>query len=81
MRGQATLRHAGILVKDLDEAAIIYQALGFKPISREKLEVIKMADEDGKLIELVQGENWHPHIAVNWYSDGQGNYIEVVEGE
>ena len=36
-----------------------------------------MEDEAGNVIELVQG-NWHPHIAVNWYSDPDGNYVEVV---
>lgn len=29
------------------------------------------------MIELVQG-NWHPHIAVNWFEDLDGNYVEVV---
>lgn len=79
MQGKATLRHAGILVPDLDEAMELYTALGFKFLTREKLEVVKMQDEKGELIELVQGENWHPHIAVNWYEDQGGNYIEVVE--
>jgi len=36
-----------------------------------------MEDEAGNVIELVQG-NWHPHIAVTWYSDPDGNYVEVV---
>ena len=79
MQGKATLRHAGILVEDLDKAMDLYEAMGFKAFAREKLEVIKMADEHNNIIELVKGENWHPHIAVNWYSDSQGNYIEVVE--
>lgn len=39
--------------------------------------MLKMADPTGKVIELVQG-NWHPHIAVNWYDDGQGNRVECV---
>jgi catechol 2,3-dioxygenase-like lactoylglutathione lyase family enzyme len=36
-----------------------------------------MTDPEGQTIELVQG-NWSPHIAVNWYSDDDGNLIEVV---
>ena len=75
MRGK--LRHAGVLVKSLEESEPIYRAIGFLPIRREKLEVLKMEDEAGNVIELVQG-NWHPHIAVNWYSDPDGNYVEVV---
>ena len=74
-----TLRHAGILVKDLNEAVKTYVALGFRQfISRETLTVVKLADHEGNVIELVQG-NWKPHIAVNWYEDQDGNLIEVVE--
>jgi hypothetical protein len=29
-------------------------------------------------MELVQGR-WHPHLAVEWYEDDSGNYIEVVK--
>ena len=74
----ATLRHVGILVKDLEKAKQMYLSLGFREIERERLEVIKMCDVSGNTIELVKG-NWKPHVAVNWYSDGQGNLIEVVE--
>lgn len=74
---KGTLRHAGILVKSLDVSEPIYRSLGFRTISREKLEVLKMEDEKGNMIELVQG-NWHPHIAVNWAEDTDGNYIEFV---
>lgn len=73
-----SLRHTGILVKDLDKAKKTYGSLGFQEVSREKLEVLKMTDLKGNMIELVQG-NWPPHLAVNWYDDGQGNLIEVVE--
>ncbi len=76
MRG--TLRHAGILVKDLEESMAIYEQAGFKKVEVEMLTVVKMADKNGAMIELVQG-NWHPHIAVNWYEDPDGNYIETVE--
>lgn len=76
----ATLRHAGVLVKDLELARSIYEELGFRPISEiETLRVLKMADKNGAVIELVQG-NWHPHLAVNWYEDPDGNYIEFVKG-
>lgn len=75
---KGTLRHVGILVKSLEESEPVYRALGFLPISREKLEVLKMEDLQGNVIELVQG-NWHPHIAVNWYADPDQNYVEVVK--
>ena len=71
---KGTFRHTGILVKSLKEAEPIYRALGFLPISHEKLEVLKMEDERGNVIELVQGK-WKPHIAVNWYADPDGNLV------
>lgn len=37
-----------------------------------------MTDTAGNTVELVQG-NWHPHIAVNWYADDDGNYVEIVK--
>ena len=77
MEERPKLRHAGILVRDLDESEKIYRFLGFQPISREKLEVLKMGDPAGRIIELVQG-NWHHHIAVNWYETPDGNYVEMV---
>lgn len=53
--------------------------MGFTPIEPvETLRVQKMRDKQGNVIELVQG-NWHPHIAVNWYEDSDGNYIECVK--
>ena len=73
-----TLRHAGILVKDLEESMAVYEQAGFSKVEVETLTVVKMADKNGAMIELVQG-NWHPHIAVNWYEDLDGNYIETVE--
>ena len=74
-----TLKHAGVLVKNLEEAAKIYQTRGFHPVEPiETLRVLNMADANGAMIELVEG-NWHPHIAVNWYDDGDGNYIETVK--
>ena len=73
-----TLRHAGILVQDLEKSIPIYEAAGFKKVEIEHLTVVKMADKNGAMIELVQG-NWHPHICVNWYEDDNGNYIETVE--
>ena len=75
--GYATLRHSGLLVRDLKRAVKLYRSLGFKPVSREVLKVVKMIDRKGQTVELVQG-NWHEHIAVDWYEDGEGNYIETV---
>ena len=73
-----TLRHAGILVKNLEEAIKTYQILGFTPLEPiETLRVMKMTDSTGATIELVEGR-WHPHLAINWYADDDGNYIEVV---
>jgi len=46
-------------------------------VARERLSVVKMVDGKGQMIELVKG-NWHPHIAVNWHEDQDGNYVEVV---
>lgn len=56
-----------------------YELMGFRQIAQiEALRVLKMADSEGRVIELVQG-NWHPHIAVNWLEDADGNYIEIVK--
>ncbi len=74
-----TLRHVGIQVKDLGESIKQYKALGFNQCApRETLQVVKMKDREGNMIELIQG-NWSNHIAVNWYADRDGNLIEVVE--
>ena len=74
----ATLRHAGILVKDLEASIKMWEAIGFKTLEVEMLTVCKMTDKNGAMIELVQG-NWHDHIAVNWYETPEGFYIETVE--
>lgn len=74
----ATFRHAGILVKDLEKEIIHWQSIGFEPLEVETLRVCKMTDKNGATIELVEGK-WHPHVAVNWYEDDNGNYIETVE--
>ena len=75
------LRHAGVLVKNLEEAVKTYQKIGFHPLQPiEILRVMKMTDSTGAMIELVEG-NWHEHLAINWYDDGQGNYIEFVKGD
>ncbi len=74
----ATFRHAGVLVEDLETAIRQWQAIGFEPTEVEALRVCKMTDKNGAMIELVEG-NWHPHIAVNWYEDDNGNYLETVE--
>lgn len=74
-----TLRHVGILVKDLDESVRQYRKQGFRPKGAiETLLVAKMVDQDDNVLELVQG-NWSPHIAVNWWRDGSENLIETVE--
>lgn len=81
MSATPTLRHAGILVANLEKARQIYQKMGFRPLEVETIRVLKMTDAKGQMIELVEGA-WHPHIAVNWFDDGDGNYIELVrEGE
>ena len=79
MKGQRKprFRHAGILVKDLKQSIQDYRSLGFQVVDKELLRVVKMEDESGNMIELVKG-NWHPHIAVNWYEDSNGNYVEEV---
>jgi hypothetical protein len=40
--------------------------------------VVKMVTETGQMIELVKGDFWPEHISVDWYDDGQGNYVEMV---
>ena len=73
------LRHSGILVKNLVRAVSQYERLGWKPWqSVEMLMVQKMKDDEGNIIELIEG-NYHPHIAVNWLEDEDGNWIELVE--
>jgi hypothetical protein len=53
--------------------------MGFKPIGEvENLRAIKLRDEKGAVIELIQG-NWHDHLAVNFYEDEDGTFLEVVE--
>ena len=75
----ASLRHAGILVKDLNQARKTYESLGFQALEPvEHLRVLKMTDATGAMIELVEG-HWHPHVAVNWYETEDGNYIEIVK--
>ena len=75
----ASLRHAGILVKDLNQARKTYESLGFQALEPvEHLRVLKMTDGNGAMIELVEG-HWHPHLAVNWYETEDGNYIEIVK--
>ncbi len=75
------LRHVGILVKDLQQAKTNYENIGFTQVQPvEHLFVCKMADDQGNMIELVQG-NWKPHIAVNWCEDKEGNLIEFVQGD
>ena len=76
---QGAMRHAGILVKNLERARAIYQKMGFEPLEPiEMLRIQKMTDCNGAMIELVEG-NWHEHIAVNWYETEDGNYIETVK--
>lgn len=74
-----SLRHVGLMVRDLEMAVMFYQVLGFKRMGKqETLKVQKMRDWKGGVIELVQGK-WHPHIAVTWIKDPDGNLMEVVK--
>jgi len=75
---QTEIRHVGVVVKDIKEAERIYKILGFKVVGRSKLLVTKMEDSKGNLLELVQGK-WHPHLAITFYQDPSGNYMEVVK--
>ena len=75
--GLMTLRHAGLLVRDLKRSVPVWKRCGFKVVSRESLKVVKLRDQKGQTVELVQGR-WHPHLAVDWYDDGEGNYLEIV---
>jgi hypothetical protein len=52
--------------------------MGFKPMGEvENLRAIKLQDDNGAVIELIQG-NWHDHLAVNFYEDEDGTFLEVV---
>ena len=74
-----TLRHTGILVKNLRASISWWSKQGFKPVGGiEHLSVQKMEDANGNTLELVQG-NWSNHIAVNWWRDENDNLIETVE--
>lgn len=37
-----------------------------------------MTDSKGGMVELIEGA-YHPHVAVNWVADEDGNWIELVE--
>jgi hypothetical protein len=66
-------------VKNLGKAVATYRKLGFEPVGPpEILRVRKIVDSAGQMIELIEG-NYHPHIAVNWLEDEDGNWIELVE--
>jgi hypothetical protein len=52
--------------------------MGFKPMGEvENLRAIKLQDDNGAVIELIQG-NWHDHLSVNFYEDEDGTFLEVV---
>ena len=73
------LRHIGVLVKNLENSVETYKAMGFNPVGKEEsFRVRKMSDPEGRVIELIQGE-YHNHVAVNWLTDEDGNWIELVE--
>lgn len=74
-----TLRHVGLMVKNLERATALYRRLGWK--ETEPVEVVrvqKMRDPNGATIELCEG-NWPEHISVNFYEDADGNRVEAVE--
>ena len=76
----AMLRHVGTKVESLSEAIKLYQTLGFKAVGKpETFRVQKMMDQRGHLFELIEGDSYEPHIAVNWAKDEHGELIEFVE--
>ena len=73
-----TLRHVGIKVNSISEGIADYERIGFTACeSVEIVKVQKMKDQNGGMIELIEG-NYRPHIAVNWFEDSFGNLIELV---
>ena len=75
-----SLRHVGILVKNLKRATETYKILGFRPLGPvENLKVQKMEDQNGKVIELFEPGVYRPHIAVNWVEDQDGLLAELVK--
>ena len=76
MKPKITLRHIGIIVSDLEKSQKIYEMMGFDEIDRENFRVVKMRDEEGSVIELIEGE-FHEHVCVNFYETVPGQYLEV----
>ena len=75
---KGTLRHVGLVVKNLKTATHTYCQLGFKVTERETIKVVKLQDPKGNIIELLSGK-WKSHLAINLYEDEAGNLIEMVE--
>ena len=70
----STVRHAGIQVTNMERSIMFYQNLGFKIVEIQterwagkrgpkKLQITKMAADDGSRIELVEGL-WRYHICL-----------------
>ena len=78
MRG--TLRHVGLVVRNLKATTHTYCQLGWKVIERETIKVVKLQDQKGNIIELLSGK-WKSHIAINLYEDDAGNLVEVVKDD
>ena len=75
---KGTLRHVGIVVKDLKQATHTYCGLGFKIIEKDTIKIVKLADSKGNVVELLKGK-WKSHIAIDLYEDDAGNLVEVVK--
>ena len=74
------LRHVGKKVQRLEAAVKLYQALGFKAVGKpETFKVQKMTDQQGQMFELIEGDAYDAHVAVNWGEDEHGELIEFVE--
>ncbi len=68
---KGTLRHVGIVVKNLKQAEEFYRKLGLTKLSprpiteiwrQTELKILKMRDSEGGILELIEGD-WKPHIA------------------
>ena len=71
------LRHVGIVVKDLRRSIKLYQDMGWEPIERDTIRIVKMRNKHGETLELVKGR-WKPHISVTLSEDEDNNLWEVV---
>lgn len=70
----AKLRHAGLVVKNLEASIEFYKFFGFRKVHKgietwngKRLRICKM-ESDAGMIELIEGD-WRPHISITVKED------------